>query len=217
MKFADRLVSLVTTVSKARPKTKADVVEEFRIQSIQDAAMRVIAKKGFADATMQDIADAAGISKGTVYLYFQSREELVERTVDRVQDELLTHLDDAVARQSTLAGRIESIVRAHVAFFDERQDFFRVYLGTVDTVGDRCARRGTRHRKFTERLTDVFRDAIAAKEMRKVDVDRIAIFVSATLRDLLFQRINDKPSRPAEDDIRLVVGFILGGLQSERK
>jgi len=55
-------------------KTKADVVEEFRKESICDAAMRVVARKGMKNVTVQDIADEAGVAKGTVYIYFQSRD-----------------------------------------------------------------------------------------------------------------------------------------------
>ncbi len=49
----------------AVPKTKEQILQEFRIQTIQDAAARVIASKGLNGATMQAIADAAGIAKGT--------------------------------------------------------------------------------------------------------------------------------------------------------
>ena len=64
------------------PKSKEEVVQEFRIQSIQDATMRVIARKGMAAATMQEIADEAGVAKGTIYLYFRDRDELVEKTFE---------------------------------------------------------------------------------------------------------------------------------------
>ena len=49
----------------ASSKSKDEVVSEFRIQSIQEAAMRVIARKGMSAATMADIASEAGIAKGT--------------------------------------------------------------------------------------------------------------------------------------------------------
>ena len=44
--------------------------------------MRVIARKGMAAATMQEIADEAGVAKGTIYLYFRDRDELVEKTFE---------------------------------------------------------------------------------------------------------------------------------------
>ncbi|MGZ6971061.1 MAG: helix-turn-helix domain-containing protein, partial [Thermoanaerobaculia bacterium] len=55
--------------------TKKQVVEEFRCRAICEAAMRVVGRKGLAGATVEDIAREAGVAKGTVYLYFRSRDE----------------------------------------------------------------------------------------------------------------------------------------------
>ncbi|MFN2240363.1 MAG: TetR/AcrR family transcriptional regulator, partial [Thermoanaerobaculia bacterium] len=55
-----------------KTSAKEKIVEEFRSESIQDAAIRVIARKGIAGASMNEIAEEAGISKGTIYLYFDN-------------------------------------------------------------------------------------------------------------------------------------------------
>jgi hypothetical protein len=57
-------------------KTKKDVLLEFRTAEILDAARTVFAQRGFAGATIDAIALAAGVAKGTVYLYFESKREL---------------------------------------------------------------------------------------------------------------------------------------------
>ena len=54
-------------------KTKKDVVTEFRCAGILEAARKVFATKGFHEAKVDDIADAAGVAKGTVYLYYDSK------------------------------------------------------------------------------------------------------------------------------------------------
>ena len=57
-------------------KTKQEVVAEFRSAEILDAARRVFARKGFAGASVDEIAEAAGLAKGTIYIYFHSKREL---------------------------------------------------------------------------------------------------------------------------------------------
>lgn len=65
-----------------------------RPQEIQEAALVVFAEKGFAATRMEDIAAQAGVTKGTIYLYFQSKEavfksllqESVGRTIDGVAE-----------------------------------------------------------------------------------------------------------------------------------
>ena len=54
-----------------------------RPDELLDAAMKVFAEKGFAGAKMDDIARVAGVSKGTVYLYFPSKDALMEGIVMR--------------------------------------------------------------------------------------------------------------------------------------
>src|SRR5258706_12398395 len=60
----------------AQPKTKQEVVSEFRCGTILEAARKIFAKKGYEAATVDDVAEAAGVAKGTLYLYFRSKREL---------------------------------------------------------------------------------------------------------------------------------------------
>ena len=57
--------------------SKDDVVTAFRRDQILDAAHGVFASRGFKEATVGHIADAAGIAKGTLYLYFKSKDEIL--------------------------------------------------------------------------------------------------------------------------------------------
>src|SRR5207249_8540657 len=59
---------------------------EDRRQEILDAAVKVFGEKGVSRATVADIAEAAGVAKGTVYLYFGSKEQLLGALRDRFVD-----------------------------------------------------------------------------------------------------------------------------------
>jgi AcrR family transcriptional regulator len=64
-----------------KPNLKQAQAEERRLQ-ILDTALTVFAEKGFAGASIKDIAQAAGISQGLMYHYFASKEELLDATVE---------------------------------------------------------------------------------------------------------------------------------------
>ena len=108
-------------------KSKEDVVQEFRVQSIQEAAIRVIARKGMASATMQEIAEEAGVAKGTIYLYFRDREELVEKTFETAIGELHKRIDEALGGDGPFEERLRAVVTAKLRFFSENREFFRLY------------------------------------------------------------------------------------------
>src|SRR5258707_15766041 len=105
-------------------KSKEDVVQEFRVQSIQEAAIRVISRKGMASATMQEIAEEAGVAKGTIYLYFRGREEVVEKTFETAIGELHKRLDAALDSGGPFAQRFRGVITAKLAFFNENWEFF---------------------------------------------------------------------------------------------
>ncbi len=64
-----------------RPKFRRR--SEARRDEVLDAALELFTERGFADTRVEDIADKAGISKGTVYLYFDSKEALMKGLIDR--------------------------------------------------------------------------------------------------------------------------------------
>src|SRR6266487_170302 len=109
----------------ATSKSKEEVVHDFRVQSIQDAAMRVIARKGMAAATMQEIAEEAGVAKGTIYLYFRDRDELVEKTFETAITQLIEHVEKAMDGEESLEEKIRAVMTAKLAFFRENREFFR--------------------------------------------------------------------------------------------
>lgn len=60
--------------------------QDIRERQILEAAARVIVKKGFRAARMQEIADAAGVANGTVYNYFRSKDALLLALLDRLNE-----------------------------------------------------------------------------------------------------------------------------------
>src|SRR5213080_1979491 len=109
-------------------RSKEEVVSEFRIQSIQDAALRVIARKGMSAATMAEIASEAGVAKGTIYLYFRDRDELVEKTFDTAIGQLHARVEQAIAAGTSFEEKLRGYVAAKLSFFQDHRDFFRLFL-----------------------------------------------------------------------------------------
>ena len=70
-------------------KTKDEVVKDFRTGEIVRAARRVIGELGFDEASMERIAHEAGIAKGTIYLYFRNKEELLAHVAEHGFRELM--------------------------------------------------------------------------------------------------------------------------------
>ena len=71
---------------------------EERRQDLLDAALRILADKGVGRSTVSDITEAAGVAKGTFYLYFVSKDHLVAALKERFVDQILAHATALYAR-----------------------------------------------------------------------------------------------------------------------
>src|SRR5919198_3586722 len=123
---------------------------EDRRQDILDAAVRVLKAKGAADVTVSDITEAAGVAKGTFYLYFDSREHLFAALRERF-------VHDALARGASLLARVgaqdwwglvDASVQSFIDFHFDRREETKLLVGeglTPDTreLLDDCDRQLT--------------------------------------------------------------------------
>ena len=89
--------------------------------AILDAASRVFAARPFHEVLIDTIASDAGIGKGTIYRYFETKEELYFATVLHVVEGLAAELENAVRSEPSAAGRLEKIATLILDRFWERR------------------------------------------------------------------------------------------------
>jgi TetR/AcrR family fatty acid metabolism transcriptional regulator len=192
--------------------TKGEIVEQFRCQSIRDAAMRVVSRKGYDHVTVQDIADEAGVAKGTVYLYFKSREDVLEKTMSFSFEEFHILIREAIGRGTTFRERVEQVVRAQLEYFEQEQEFFRLYLAMAEPLGERRLRKHASYRTHIAQLVSMVEMAVEKDEVRAQPPERIAIALASVVRDIGLQRLAEKNKRPIAEDIEFVRDFICRGI-----
>src|SRR6476646_7001430 len=83
--------------------------------AILRAAIDVFAARGFFNAQVADVARAAGVAAGTVYLYFKSKDDLLVSIFERSMREGLANGRAAVARRDDPRERLVRLARAHLA------------------------------------------------------------------------------------------------------
>jgi AcrR family transcriptional regulator len=206
----------------ANPKSKEEVVQEYRIASIQEATMRVISRKGMAAATMQEIADEAGVAKGTIYLYFRDRDELVEKTFQTAITKLMDEIDAAIEQDLPIEPKIRAIMQAHLNFFAQNREFFRLYLSMRMPEGpaERQHRQKQvcqpQYRDRVQRLADALSRAMERGEIRKVNAYKLALFIIEGSTAIILERLNEDATTPDQSDVELITGLILDGVRERR-
>ena len=113
----------------AAPKPRANRRVERR-QGILAAALKEFSARGFAAARLDDVADAAGIAKGTIYLYFRDKEALFQDLIRSEMSPVVATLETALAVDLPLRAVAERAVELFVReiYLTSRKDIIRLII-----------------------------------------------------------------------------------------
>lgn len=176
--------------SPARP-SKAEVVTDFRRAQIVDAARQAFARHGLAGTTMDGIARRAGVAKGTVYLYYRSKEDLLRQILDEDLAELRNDTVPIVAAPGPVDQKLVAFLAAAMTFFDRKRDFFE--HAHVEMTPDLRRKALHKFEAVYKAQIDAWRDALAqadaAGEIGDIDLDACATTIVAVASGLAKQRL----------------------------
>ncbi len=103
---------------------------DVRRKELMDAAVRIFSEKGIPRTTVSDITESAGVAKGTFYLYFDSKEQLLGALKERLVDEILEHASSQYARVGSEDwwALVDNVIESFVDFMLERRDMVHVLM-----------------------------------------------------------------------------------------
>ena len=103
-----------------------------------DAAARVFYERGYKNATVENVAEALGILKGSLYHYIDSKEEVLFRLLDETHDGVHRILEEVAASSSSEPplARLHEYVRRQVEFNQENLVRVSVYYRDIDCLSE---------------------------------------------------------------------------------
>jgi AcrR family transcriptional regulator len=146
-------------------------------EAILDATDRLLARFGYRKMTVEDIAAEAGIGKGTIYLHFNSKEEVVLSHVDRIVDRLKQqHLGVIARSDNTAPERIRQMLLARVLFrFDSIQHYTQSLNDVLAALRPGLlARRAKYFEEEAQLFAEVLEEGRASGEFRFENASTVA-------------------------------------------
>jgi AcrR family transcriptional regulator len=177
--------------------------------AILEGASRVLATKQFHEVTSEEIAAEAGVGKGTLYRYFQTKEEIYFATIVKGFEGLHQVLATTIEQEISPTERLRRIARECLRFFWHRRYFYALLYRNdrlfVEHEGE--------IRQARERVIGVIQrvvvDGIRQKEFRGVDSRLAAEFFSGMIRAAnIFRRDDDT----AEALVGELMAIFTGGI-----
>jgi TetR/AcrR family fatty acid metabolism transcriptional regulator len=173
-----------------------------------EAAGKLFGARRFHEVRMEDIAAEAQVGKGTLYRYFQDKEELYLALLAQASRQFVHCLQEALDSVEEPLAQLEALVAAILAFFDDRP--YLLDLIQRSEVLQRSGRefpwKQTRH-DVLRLLRDLFAEAQARGAFAVADVELSMLMLMGGIRSVI--RLGPRP-RPRDLARRIVAAFLQG-------
>jgi AcrR family transcriptional regulator len=194
--------------------SKTEVVTDFRRSQILDAARDAFARHGLAGTTVEGIAKRAGVAKGTVYLYYRSKDEILRQVLDEDLAELRDDTVPLVSGSGSIEQKVTAFLSASLTFFDRKRDFFEHahFEMTPDVRRKALQKLETVYRAQLDAWREALAGARDAGLIGSVDIDASAVAIVALASGLAKQRLRGWTATPVESTAELAGATIWKGL-----
>lgn len=199
----------------SRPSKEA-VLDAYRRAALMDAARHVFGEHGFDQATMEAIAREADVAKGTIYLYYPSKQAIYEATFIACLEELEERTRTRVAAAGSPREAIAAFVATRAQFFQDRQDFFRMYVAEVSRqIVGAAGWHGCRTllERQTRVLQQILANAVEKRLIRRVDPAATALAIFDITRGLVARRLKARVRRDVGREVEFLTDLIWTGLE----
>jgi AcrR family transcriptional regulator len=194
---------------------RPDVSDERKSQ-ILNAAEEVFTEKGFDQARMEDIADQTGLSKGTLYLYFKSKDDLIIAILDRLFQREFGQMEKLVVADRTARACVEEftdLATRDVSAMLRLLPIFYQFLALA--FRNKYVQHALKQylNSFLDILTPIIQRGIDSGEFRAVDAREVALAAGAIFEGTILLWIYDKtavdPVRNIHSSIRLLMDGVM--------
>jgi AcrR family transcriptional regulator len=146
-------------VVMASPTSKAETTRT----RILDAALEMFRRQGFEPTTMRGIAAEAGVSLGSAYYYFESKEDLVMAFYESAIEAMIPGMEDALASSDSFEGRIAALLEVKFEYFRPNRAFLGALFRHAADPQNRLSPFSEATRSIRERDQMYFARAMSAK------------------------------------------------------
>jgi AcrR family transcriptional regulator len=196
-------------------KTKQQVVSEFRRTAIVDAARSVFARKGFARGIIDEIANEAGIAKGTVYLYFRSKKQIYKAVLDEDMEFVKKSTLERIDAAKNLRDKIRAFTLVRLENAETRKEFFRI----MDTESGTLSFTRSQYRDWLRepvlRVASAIEDSSRGGEIRRVPSEKVAWMIADMTRGTIQRRLLGQSDTLPSEDSEFLLSFIWAALANE--
>lgn len=183
-----------------------------------EVAADLFARQGYAKTSMQDVADAVGILKGSLYYYIDSKEDLLFRILDDTRRDTIKFVEEIATRTDLPPlERLRAYVERHIEYNATNVTRITVYYHDFDSLSrDLGAQVGSQNKRYEEFVEQLIDEAKATGDVDPgLDTKLVTKSVFATINHLYRWYRPDGRVKPL-DAARQLAEFVVAGVASSK-
>jgi len=195
---------------------------EFNLRraDILEAAVKVFAAKGFHNATVAEIAASSGFAIGTLYQFFESKEQLYTAMLTEKLGSMYAGIRAAVEEEGDVIRKVELLIDSHFRYVEENAEFCRIfvrgdYLSVSEGSGELRTRIRQDYAHHVAFIEGVVRDGIRTGVLRKIDPAMIAAALTGIVNSYASRWIVLAEEEPLTEKTPLVLAILLEGVRND--
>lgn len=177
------------------------------------AAARFFGEKGYHNTTTAEIAEAAGVAAGTIYIYFSSKEELLVAVFEEFLGVHMERLREGVARENDPVSKVRRLISLGLELMEENPDSARIFLSQLrqsTKMIKMVAKRSSR--AYKDIIEEVLEEGVRSGICRKVNVRAAASMLFGCFQVTVLDWVADDCSYSLRAQAEELSNFVLLGV-----
>lgn len=188
-----------------------------RRSEILEAALKLFSEKGFGRATVDEIATKAAVGKGTIYLYFETKEDILWTAIEEGLSKL-RQIFDQIAQEKAYAKQLKQTIRAHFDFVENNQELFKIIYheqANFPKKGDVKERLRQIHLDIEQRFTRLIQEGMDQNYLRQGDPNYFSAAFAGILSHLAFHWLFNGKTESLAAMVDTALNLLLSGIKNK--
>jgi len=195
-------------------------LQDRRKEQIMSAALSVVVSKGYDQSRMDDIVEKSQLSKGAIYWYYKSKEEVYLSLVDYWFLQYSSGVVDTLQQQESASDQLKALFDFFIGQFDKNPATFKLLVEFWRLAGlnpDFNAKLQQIYSDFLEYIIEIIKVGVANGEFKNVEPRITALSILINIEGINWFTLFDKSGVEAHEYIDTISNFILNGLKKKRE
>jgi len=204
--------------TKSRKLTRKDREFQAHRQEILEVAEQVFILKGYHRATMEEIAREAEFATGTIYNYFDSKEELYHHVIQTIAQDFMDAFKEEVLSNDNSKDAIAALIDIRLSHFQKHRGFFRVFFETSPgsrinperAIPKNCAKM---YDSYLQQVTNIFKRGVEDGTFDRLDPLFLTLCLQGVVNAFVTYWSHRGLDEPSEADVENLKNTFISRMQ----